>query len=92
MFFERCTIALDSERPRSVAQQAGARAADDDLGDVLALRELQDFVGQILADQPLGLAAEPLGEAQRIFDALGPDGIGLLVAGALHASPRPSSR
>ena len=41
-------------------EEAGARAADDDLGDVLALRVAQDFVGQVVADEPRRLGPEAL--------------------------------
>ena len=91
-----CTLMLPDRRTKIVHDRAvqdleparARRLADDDLGDVVGAGEGDDVVGDAprTARDRDGLAAEPLGEAQRVGDP-----VALLLA-QLQAAPRLDAR
>ena len=87
----RCrVISSESERPQKPSQPARARAAEDDLRDVLAPRIAQHFGGQIAGGEPRRLGAEPRGERQRLVDPLQRRGIARSRGRSVRDGRRPS--
>ena len=86
---ERRTNSWVKDRRSRLAKKPDARAAQDDLREILAARETQQLPREIAGGKPLRRGAKTLGQAQRVVDAFHARDIRLLLAGPLDENRGP---